>query len=235
MADDGKGTGEGNGAASEEVQQLADLKSEMGTLKQEGITLKEAKEDLERKLDDADKELLSEDYLSFKEGKGKGKEEGEKGEEGDVDFDRASNREIVSFIEKKHKGDLKAAAEELGKRVERTEQSLQMALAHIDVQLTTMRHNGADGKVGFADNQKAILEIAKKNPSWGAEKCYQQFILESKAEVDAAAEKKKKEAEEEDKATAEKSGVPATVTQEKDLNADEAAEKAYRVAFGSEK
>lgn len=239
MAEDGKDGTDGKGAAGEVQQQLTDLQTKYATAEQEGVTLKEAKEDLERKLEEADKELLSDDYLSFKEGKTKpaagGGGSSSTEAAGELDLDRASNREIVEFMEKKHDGNLKAATKELAELVKKSNEATQLAFAQVDVQMTAMRHNGQDGKPGFTDNQKAILEIAKKNPSWDAEKCYKQFLLEDKDTKDVEKEKKEKEEAEEDKSLSEKGGAPASVTQDKDLTKDEAADKAYRAAFGSEK
>ena len=240
--------GEDKGAAGGDVQQqLADVQARLGTLETENKGLKDAKVDLERKLDDADKELLSEDYLNFKDGKAKGGNGGGgagaggggggKGAAGggdDIDLDRASNREIVEYIGKKYSGDLAGMVKDLTGRIDKTDKSVGLALAQIDISLTSMRHNGNDGKPGFNDNFDAIKEVAKANPSWNAEKCYQQFILEKdKGDKDAAAAAKKK-VEEDEKALTEKGGgVPSAATQDVDISKEKAAELGYKQAFGN--
>ena len=231
---DGNGeNGDGDkGAAGEVQQQLTDLQTKMAALEGESKTLKDAKVDLEQRLDEADKELLSDEYLDFKEKKGKAAP-ANRGEDGDLDLDRASNREIVDFIEKKYKGDVDAAVKDIKKELDLSKQAIGMIAAQFDVALTELRHDGRDGKPGFAANQKAIFEIAKSNPRWSAEQCYSQFVLQSKADSDKKAETDKKKAEEEEKAATERAGVPGSTVQGKQLTKEEAAKIAYRKAFGN--
>lgn len=238
---EGDGGGEGEGAGSEVQQQLTDAQAKLATAETDNKTLKDAKVDLERKLDDADKELLSEDYLTYKEGKGKGKgkDNGGEGSEGaaDANFDlnNASNAELASFIKKGSKGDLDAAVKELSGRLEKSDERVGLALAQVDISLTAMRHpDGDPKKPGFNENFDAIKKIAKANPEWGAEKCYQQFKLEKTGTDKAKADADEKKAEDDRKTLTEKGeGVPAGATQDKELTKEEAADLAYRKAFGN--
>jgi hypothetical protein len=226
--------GEGTGAGSE-AQQLASAQAElkaaqdeMSKIKGEMDTLKTAKDGLERKLDDADTELLSEAYLKFKDEAGRGKPAGGKGVGDEIDLDRASNAEVVAHIAEKYKADLEAASKELGGRLDKTEERIGLAFAQIDVALTAMKHQD------FEANKDAIYKVSKDNPTWGAEKCYGQWKMESdkatKEKADAAAKK----AEEDRKALTEKGeGVPGSTTQEKELSKEEAASAAYDKAFGT--
>jgi len=232
---------EGNGEESEDKgvagdvqQQLSSLQSRLKELEEEGKTLKDAKADLEQRLDEADKELLSESYLSFKEGKSKsfGSTGGVEEIEG-LDLDRASNREIANFIEKKYKGDIDMAVKDIKRELDLSKQQIGMMAAQFDLALATIKHDGRDGKPSFKSNEKAIFEIAKANPKWDAERCYSQFLLQSKAAADEKAEAEAKKAEEEAKAATERAGVPSSITAGKQLSKDEAAELAYRKAFGS--
>lgn len=219
---------EGGKAGGEEAQQLASLQKEMEGMKGELETAKGATKDLEQKLEDADKELLSESYLSYKEkqNKGNGGDEGKKGEE-EVNLDEASNREVVGHIEKKYKGAIDGAFKEMSGRLEKTEERIGLAFAQIDVTLTAMKHPD------FSEHSDVIFKIAKDNPSWGAEKCYKQFKLESKQTADEKEAAAKEKAEEEHKALTEKTGAAGGAVQEKDLSKEEAAEAAYRKAFGT--
>jgi len=231
----GNGNGDGKGAAGDVQQQLTTLQEQMKTQGVEMETLKGAKVDLEQRIDEADKELLSDEYLDFKENKGKGKAapaEGE-GAAGEIDLDRASNREIATFIEKKYKGDMDLAVKDLKGQLDLTKQQIGMMAAQFDVALTTMRHGGGDGKPSFAENQKAIFEIAKTNPKWNAEQCYQQFILQQKAADDEKSDADKKKAEEEEKAATERAGVPGSIVTDKELSKEDAAALAYKKAFGN--
>ena len=234
---DGKQEGEGKGAASDVQQQLADIQARMTVMEGENKTLKDAKVDLEQRLDEADKELLSDAYLDFKDKGGKSPAKGEnKGVADDIDLDRASNREIVEFIERKYKGDVDAAVKDIRKELDLSKQQMGLVVAQVDVALTATRHNGGDGKPSWKDNQKAIFDIAKANPSWNAERCYNQFLLQSKADADDKAAADKERAEAEDKAATEKAtGVPSSAAKGKRMDADTAGDIAYRKAFGSEK
>jgi len=245
MPPEGNGSGsEGTGnAGGDAQQQLSTALQRLGAMETELKGLKGAKDDLERKLDDADKELLGEDYLNFKEtkakGSGNGGGQGDRGrgeaENAEIDLDRASNREIVEYIQKKYSADLGKAVKDLGGQLEKTTRGVGMALAQVDISLTAMRHDGRDGKPSFTDNFNVVKEIAKANPSWDAEKCYQQFILEKDKSDREKAEGAEKKAEEERKALTEKGeGVPASVTQGKQLTKEEAATLAYRKAFGNQ-
>lgn len=218
-----------NDAASDVQQQLSQLQDRMKELEEENTSIKEAKSTLEQRLKEADDELLSDEYLSFKEGKGKPK--ATTGDE--LDLDRASNREVVDFLEKKYKGDMDVAVKALKKELDLSRQQIGMMTAQFDIALTSIRHDGRDGKPAFDENKKQIFEIAKANPTWGAEKCYQQFILQSEADAKAKELAAKKKADEEAKAATERVGMPDTVVQDKQLSADEAAELAYRKAFGN--
>jgi hypothetical protein len=231
-ANGGKSGDEGKGAAGDVQQQLTDIQAKLATMEGDNKSLKDAKVDLEQRLDEADKELLSDEYLDFKEKKGKSAPaKGGEGEE--LDLDRASNREIASFIEKKYKGDIDAAVKDIRKDLDLSKRQIGMIAAQFDVAITTIKHDGKDGKPGFEANQKAIFEIAKTNPSWSAEQCYRQFILQAKANSDKKTEDEKKKVEEEEKAATEKAGVPGSVLQGKQLTKEEAAAIAYRKAFGN--
>lgn len=239
MPDEGNGNGNGNGdgkgAVGDVKQQLADAQARLEASENENKSLKDAKVDLEQKLGDADKELLSDDYLNFKD---KGKVE-EKAGAGDgtagveSDLERASNTEIVNYIGGKYKGDIDKVVKGISGRIDKTEQRIGLALAQIDVSMTALKHDGRDGKPSFTENQKAIFEVAKSNPSWGAEKCYKQFLLQNKADIDAKSEADKKKKDEELRVVTEKTGVPSSVIQDKDVSRDEAAELGYKAAFGN--
>jgi hypothetical protein len=228
--DEGQG-GEGKGADGEVAQQLADLQAKLAATEQDMKSLKDAKVDLEQRLDDADKELLSDEFLDFKEKKGKAPSHRAGDEE--LDLDRASNKEITTFIEKKYKGDIDSAVKDIKGQLDLTKQQLGMMAAQFDVALAEMRHDGKDGKPSFSENQKAIFEIAKANPKWGAEACYRQFVLHSKVDADEKAEVTRKKAEEEDRAATERAGVPGSVVQGKQLSKEDAATLAYKKAFGN--
>lgn len=233
---DGDGDDDGKGAAGEVQQQLTDLQAKFDVIAGEHETLKVSKSDLEHRLDEADKELLSDEYLNFKDGKsrkGSSDDSDSKGGDLNIDLDRASNKEIAGFIEKKYKGDLDVAVKDIRKELTLSKQSIGLMAAQFDVALTTLKHDGRDGKASFAEHQKAIFEVAKANPKWTAEKCYQQFILESKSKLEADALAKKKKAEDEEKAATERDGVPASTSTGKELSKDDAADLAYKKAFGN--
>ena len=225
--------GEGKGAAGDVQQQLSTLQSQLAEAQGKLKGLEDAKVDLEQRLEEADKELLSDDFLSYKEDKSKGKSPAKEEGELEIDLDRASNRELVQFVEKKYKGDVDAAVKDIRKELDLSKRQIGMIAAQFDVALASIRHNGADGKPSFESAKKQVFEIAKANPTWDAEKCYQQFLLENKATLEKEEAEKKKKAEEEEKAATERAGVPGSSVTEKQLSKDEAAEIAYRKAFGN--
>ena len=217
-----------------DVQKLEELSATMETLKNESGSLKAAKEDLERKLDEADSELLSDDYLNFKDAKAKarlggGKEKVADDEKAaDFDLDRASNKEIVDHVKSQYGKSINEAFEKVNTRMNDVEKNLGSAFAHIDVTIAAMKHDDWD------KNSDAIFKVAKTNPSWGAEKCYKQFKLEERQSIVEADEVKQKKEEEELKLQTEKGGaMPITTTTEKQLSPKDAAEVAYRKAFGN--
>lgn len=238
---EGEGGGEGGeGAGSDVQQQLTDANVKLATAATDKKSLEDAKVDLERKLDDADRELLSEDYLTYKEGKGKSKDKGNGGDGGegaaDANFDinNASPAELAAYIKKGSKGDLDAVVKELSGRLEKSDERVGLALAQVDISLTAIRHPDNAEKLGFNENFDAIKVIAKANPEWGAEKCYQQFKLEKTGADKATEEAARKKAEDDLKSSSEKGeGVPGSTTQGKELTKEEAADVAYRKAFGN--
>jgi len=234
MEDEGKENenGDGKEAGGEGDQQLTQLQSKLTALESENKTLKDAKSDLEQRLDEADKELLSDAYLDYKEKVSKVKSSAH--EEGlDIDLDRASNREIAAFIEKKYKGDMDAAIRDIKGQLDLTKQQMSIIAAQFDIALAEIRYDGRDGKPSFAKNRDAIFKIAKANPRWSAEECYRQFVLENDANVREKSERDRRKAEEEEKAATERAGVPGSSVHEKELTAEEAATIAYRKAFGN--
>jgi hypothetical protein len=230
-ANGGNGGDGDKGAVGDVQQQLTDLTAKLAAQDGEIKSLKDAKVDLEQRLDEADKELLSDDFLNFKEKKGKAAPASGDGLE--IDLDRASNREIVDFIEKKYKGDVGEAVKDIKRELDLSKQSIGMIAAQFDVAITSLKHDGRDGKPSFEENSKAIFTIAKENPKWSAEQCYKQFILQSKADADSKSEAERKKAEEEEKAATEKAGVPGSIVTGKQLSKEEAAKIAYRKAFGN--
>lgn len=231
FAEEGEGDGDGDkGAAGDVQQRLDDALRKLGEMESGKKTLEDAKADLERQLDEADKELLSDDFLKFKESKGKPKGDAS---DLDLDLDRASNREIATFIEKKYKGDIDIAVKDIRKELDLSKQQLSLIAAQFDVALTEVRHDGRDGAPSFSKNRKEIFEIAKANPTWDAERCYQHFVLVSEKTAREKAEADRKKAEEDDRAATERVGVSDGTVQGKQLSKEEAAEIAYRKAFGT--
>ncbi len=221
----GGGEGSGNGDGGEKLGELeSQLKELQGTVK----SLQEAKSALESKLGEYESELLSEDYLNWKEGKTGGKADVED-EEGEVDLETASAKEIVRYLERKYRGDLEGAIESISGKIGEVEERVGLALARVDIELTALKHQD------FWSYKDRIKKIAEENPTWSAEKCYKQAKLEMKMEEEEKLRKEEEKAEKERRALAEKGGVPPSIIQGKQLSKDEAAKLAYRAAFGNAK
>jgi len=226
-----------DGSSEDLAQQLAEAQQKIGELSKTNEELGGAKESLERQLGDANKELTGEDYLDYLENKSKGKIGGQSnaGSEFNTseDFDRASNTEVAKFVVKHVEGKLAELDSKIGKSSKQMNDKIGLAYARLDVEVTKAKYNGNDGGPSWAENEKEIVAIAKANPSWGAEQCYKQFKLEHKAKVDAEAEAKRKKTQEEEELITEKGGVAGSTAKKKQMSAEEAAEFAYRKAFGT--
>ena len=242
MAGEGNGNGgEGKGAGTEVQQQLNDALTKLGGLETEITGLKEAKGNLERQNDEAQKELLGDDYLNYKDGKakaaaGKGGGGGDADASDGFDYDGADNRQLAAHIGKMSAGAVEKVVKGMGDRIAKVQEGMGLALANVDIALTKMRHDGSDGKPGFEDNRDAIFKVAKENPTWSAEKCYQQYTLEANKTAKEAADAEKEKVEKENKARTEKGeGVPGSTTTGKDITKEDAANLAYDKAFGTKK
>jgi len=233
--DEGKQDDEGSAAGTDVNQQLSKLQEELGALKQEKKQLADEKVSLASRLDEADKELLSDTYLTFKEKVSGGSGSGSGSGSGDIDLDRASNKEVVDFVRKEFGGNISAAVKSLKGELELTKQQTSILAAQFDVSIASLKHDGRDGKPSFEENFKDIMVVAKENPTWNAEKCYKQFVIQSKAKAEEKAAIDAKKAEDEERAFSEKAGSPDSVVVGKQPTADEAAKLAYRQAFGNKK
>jgi len=223
------------GAAGDVQQQLADMQTKLTALESDNQTLKDTKDDLTKRLDNAEGELISDDYLNFKENAGN-RTPSENKPTGDVhgfDFDRASNKELVDFIQTQYNNDTAAAVKDIKKELDISKQRIGLISAQFDVALAEMRHPGTDGKPGFKQNEKAIYAIAKANPSWKAEQCYKQFVLTAKADADTKVAEEKARKEEEARTATEKPGMPSSTSKGKNMSKEEAATSAYDAAFGT--
>ena len=232
------GNNENNGGSGDLTQELTQLKAELDQIKKSNEELGGAKESLERQLSEANKELLGEDYLEYLESKKGGNKGGDNSDSntgfaGGDDFDRATNTEVAKLVVDHIDGKLKSVTENLDKRSKALEDKIGLAFAKLDVAMTKSKYDGNDGGPAWADHEDEIYKIAKANPSWGAEKCYRQFKLEHLDKQRNDAEEKKKKAQEEEDLITEKGGVPGSTTKQKDLSAEEAAEIAYRKAYGN--
>lgn len=207
--------------------QLTTLSKTMEGLKGELDKLKDVKSDLERKLDDADRELLSESYLDFKDKKGKTRSDPNLNDK-DFDYDRASPAEIAVHLKGSSAKELEKAVKLMAERVEKTEEMIGKAFARMDVSMTSMKHTD------FETNKEAIFKVAKANPSWNAEKCYNQWKLESDATAKETRDAATKKAEDDAKLLTEKDGgIPVTTVDGKELSEEDAGAAAYEQAFGN--
>ena len=189
-------------------------------------SLQEAKAQLEGKLSEYEQELLSDDYLEWKN-RGRGVEEGEEAEVEGFNFDEATPKEIVSYLEKKYKGDLEKVVGELSGKIGEMEEKIGLALAQIDIELTSQKYPD------FWDYRDRIIKIAEENPTWNAERCYKQAKMEVLLEQEQKRKEMAKKAEQERKLLSEKGGVPPIVTAEKEISEEEAAKIAYKMVFGN--
>jgi hypothetical protein len=234
VTEDEGGNDDDDKGGKDDAVELATLKAELAKVSSEREALKGEKTALEQRVTEADEELLSEDFLTFKEtlSKSKSSKSGDEDKE-ELDLDRATNREIVQYLTKVNNRNMEAAVKELKQELNLTKQQLGMVSAQADVSKAELLHNGSDGKPSFESLHKEIYEVAKSNPTWNAEKCYKQVLIEQRETENDKEIKRQKELKEEEELATERSGVPRSASKRKDLSKEEAADIAYRKAFGN--
>ena len=225
------GGGEGDGSAGD----LAAAKAELAGLKAQLEQTAKAKGEMEAKLRDADSELLGDEYLDYLEQKGKNKG-GKKPassttSEEEVDWETMSKAQIVKHLTEKHSGDLKKAQEDLVSQVGKLSDKVAVAFARVDIELA--RHKFPD--FDFDKNKERFYQLSKENEKWGAQRVVKEILREDKEKSDVEAKEKEEAAEKERKALTERGGLPIGSGQEKRLTKEQAAELAYRKAFGNDK
>jgi len=212
------------GAGSEDATQL---KASLETLQGQVKELGGAREALERKLEDADRELLSEEYLQFLESKkGKGRETAPASDEG-VDFETMSPKQIIEYVRKEYSIKSGSVSEEIDKKLGSLEDRIGLALAQVDIQLTASKHPD------FWEHKDRITKIARENPTISAEKAYRQAKRDAKDELEDKLAVDGAKAERERKALTEKGGASGSSLGQKTFSKDEAADIAWKTAFGT--
>ena len=231
-------------AAGEDVQQL---QSQLAGMKGEVEKLKAANTEYQSKLsvadklrEDADRALTSAEYLEFMESK---KEKGtHKAEEGDPNFDEMTPKQIVSYLEKRYKGDTVAATKAMEERINSLGQGMTQLAAQTDITICAIKHSdlgeALEAPLSTRTEEqtqlvKGMTKVAEENPTWGAEKCYRQAKLEIKANSEELDSRNKAKEEKERKALSEKGGIsPASLTG-KSIGKEEAAQIGWKAAFGN--
>ena len=233
--DEGKGNGD-KGAASEE---LNTLKTTLETMKGELTNLSAAKADLEKMRDEADKQLLSPEYLEFLESKKAPKVTVDKTE---VNFEEMTPNQIAKHFTDSYKGDLDKAITSITTRMDSLDEGLGKAFASVDLALTGIKHTDLGEALELPvakrnEEQKQLVstihKVATENPTWSSERCYKQAKLEIKQGVDEKVEAEREKAEKENKLLSEKPGASATILQGKQLSKEQAADVAWKHAFGN--
>ena len=207
-------------------------------VQEELSSLEGAKTALEQRLEAANSQLLSPEYLDYlesKENRGSSKNSVESGEEESPDFDSMSGSELLAHIRGESSKSLKAIESGFSKQLEALGGSIGKLSGKLDVELASIKH--PDLKEGLQDKvyRDSFITVANENPSWGAERVYKQLRLERAANKIEEEERRAKREELELQAVSEKGGIPASITERDNISAQEAADMAYRIAFGTKK
>ncbi len=230
------------GDGSKAGEELNTLKSTMEGMKGELDNLKQAKADLEKMRDESDKQLLSPEYLEFLDSKKTSPSHSDNKEKEDVNFEEMTPNQIAKHFTTAYKGDLDKALTSITKRMDGLDEGLGKAFASIDLAITSMKHTDLGEALETPvqkrnEEQKQLVitihKVATDNPSWSSEKCYKQAKLQLKADAEEKSEEEKEKAEKENKLLSEKPGSSATILQGKSLKKEEAADIAWKHAFGN--
>ncbi len=217
--DDGK-TGKVDGDV-----QLTALQAKLDAKDAELVSEKQRSTDLQTKVGEADKIFLSNEYAEFSEFK-QNKAGKTTPSDDETDFSGMETKDIVAHVTKQAAGMIKAAVDELGGSIAKREEQINQFMADVEVSITASKHPD------FDKHKDAMVEISKANPTFGAERLYQE--VQKNIKLTAVKEKEDKEdaKKEENKALTEKPGASNASLGEKDLTAEEAAEKAWSAHFG---
>lgn len=213
-------TGKADGDA-----QLTALQAKLDAKDAELVSEKQRSTGLQTKVDEADKIFLSDEYGEFSEFK-QNKAGKTTTSDDETDYSGMETKDIVAHMTKQTAGMIKAAVGELGEGIAKGEGRMNKFMADVEVSIAASNHKD------FYDHKDAMMEIAKVNPTFGAERLYQE--VQKNITLSAVKEKKDKDdaVKEERKTLTEKPGASNTVVSEKEPTADEAAEKAWSAHFG---
>ena len=210
---------------------VGQLNAQLEAMKKDLAGANKAKEESESKLSKQDNELLSDEYLSFLEQRGK--EESAAAEE--VDYDNLTGSQLANLLTKKHGEELTKAKDEYEKRTSALQERMQKAVAYFDLELTKIRNPKLSEILDQEDGRKRFITLAQENPSWNSAKVYKQMKAEDLVQEKEQEESLEAKKEEESKIISEMETISPTATKPTKISKEEAARIAYRRAFGNTK
>ena len=175
-----------------------------------------------------DADLMSPQYLAFLE-KGAHSDEKEIDSKG-VDYEDMSKAQLVDLLSKQRDEKIKDIDGVFNKKIDSLTDKISLAFAQLDLRIS--KTDNPDFK--WEDHKEKFFQKAKENPTWNANKVIKDINRDLKDEAETKSADDKAKEEEEHKALTEKAGTVVTDSaQQKTISKGEAAEAAYREAFGN--
>lgn len=199
-----------------------------------------------KKIEAYERDLMSDDYVAYLDNKSKGGAAGggatPSKDEASPKWNDMSNDQMAQALEERIGKVLDAFGDKVGKSLDTFDGKVGKAFAEYDVKMIAIKHtdfgealNTKEGE--RTDEQKTLIkltgETAKSNPTWDAEKCLKEARRQIKESQDSAVEKAEKKKLEDLALLSEKSGAPDGTVVPKDMEADEAGDKAWEATMGN--
>ena len=210
------------------------LRAKMKEYEQKASKLEAARtevETLKQRLENADRALLDPNYLAYLEKLKRG--DNERSGDSEIDLDTLTGSQLAQHLSTSFEERLTRLKDDHKKELAQLTAEAGKALATLDLDLAKMKHE--DLAKGWDDEKfrDDFYQVAKSNPTKRASEVFAE--IRAKKLVQEQEERKREEAREQAAldAIGEKSGIPQSSATSKDLSDEEAANLAYRKAFGN--
>lgn len=186
--------------------------------------------ELTAKLEEAQNSMADPEYLRYLMEQGGG---GTKDDEEESDYDELTQSQLAERMQQTFEESMKSGLKEATAGVDKLSKEVGRALAHLDIELAKVKD--PEFKAGFTkkDYKARFFELSKQNPSWTTDDLRKQLKMESAFEALEAGKKKEAAEAEELKVMSESSDTASALLEEKKLSPEQAADLAFRQAFGT--
>lgn len=142
--------------------------------------------------------------------------------------------QIITHMTKFYEDNHKKLQDDFDAKVRTLDHQTAIGFARLDVGLTDLRHGGIDKAPApsFRDLQKEAFALGGDNPTWSAEKCYQEARKNFETSKLVAEKQAKEKTDLERSAFSEKGEIPPSVMSDKTLTGEAATKKAMELVDG---